>query len=279
MVSFLTDFGNGDEAIYRMKSSTRFVNPGAAVEDICHDVPMGNILVGAQRLLRAVSLPTEAEGTAYVVVVDPGVGTDRKGVIVRTRTGKFLVGPDNGVLSLAFGNEGVEKAVAIENEGLTLLHLAQSSTFHGKDVFAPVAAHLVRGVPLREFGPGLTTDELVKISISSESSESRRAGYLVDVDGFGSIRTNLLNGFPDELFGRQLGFSIRGPGRDITDVARLVHTFGEADSGDSVLVQASTGYLDLAVVLGSAAERFGIRPEHLALDEKLSPAYGVELSF
>ncbi|MCI0561599.1 MAG: SAM-dependent chlorinase/fluorinase, partial [Nitrososphaera sp.] len=209
-ISLLTDFGTGDEAVYAVKSAANFVNPRARVDDICHDVPIGNILLGAWRLKRAASLPTEREGTAYVAVVDPGVGGSRKNIAIRTTDGKYLVGPDNGVLSLAFSSRGLERAVEIQNLDLTLLHLAQSKTFHGKDVFAPVAAHILRGIPLSEFGKELGETELAKICISAESTEKGRAGYLVDVDGFGSIRTNVPNHVPDKFMGRTAEFEITG---------------------------------------------------------------------
>jgi hypothetical protein len=276
-ISLLTDFGTGDEAVYAIKSAVSYINPGARIADICHDVPLGNILLGAWRLRRAADLPTERAGTVYVAVVDPGVGSSRKNIAVKTLDGKYLVGPDNGVLSLAFSARGIERAVEIQNH--TLLHLAQSKTFHGKDVFAPVGASILRGVPLAEFGKELDESELAKISISAGSTEKGRSGYLVDIDGFGSIRTNVPNHIPEKFLGKISEFEIIGLDRPRSGKARIVRTFAEAEKGEAVFVLSSTGCLDLAVNLGSASERFGIAGRDIVVDRSLRPNARVGLEF
>lgn len=278
-VSLLTDFGAGDEAVYAVKSAVEHVNPRARVADICHDVPLGNILLGAWRLGRAVDLPTEKEGTAYVAVVDPGVGGSRKNIAVKTKDGRFLIGPDNGVLSIAFSARGVERAVEIQNQDLTLLHLARSRTFHGKDVFAPAAAHILRGVPLKEFGRDLDESDLARITISAKSTESARSGYLVDVDGFGSLRTNVPNHVPEEYLGKIALFEITGLGKPLSGKARVVRTFAEAGQGEPVFVLSSTGCLDLAVNLGDASQMFGISGRDITLVDGLRPRAAVEIEF
>ncbi|MBI5227940.1 SAM-dependent chlorinase/fluorinase [Candidatus Micrarchaeota archaeon] len=291
-ISLITDFGRGDESVYAVKSAALAVNPKVQIVDICHDVPLGNILVGAARLARNVALSTEdGKSIVYVAVVDPGVGTERKNIIVRTQRGRYLVGPDNGVLSLAF-IEGIDKVVEITNRNLTLLERAESNTFHGKDIFAPVAAHILRGVPIEEFGSKLAPQTLVKIRLSSQSSTVSRSGFIVNVDGVGSIRTNLPNHVPPEFIGKELGFRIRGKvrtcgsrgqeeekGFSTEGRARLVRTFGEVESGEPVLILGSTGNIDLAVRDTSAARRFGIDAESLTLDEGLRPALKIEITF
>ncbi|MEW6721813.1 MAG: SAM-dependent chlorinase/fluorinase [Candidatus Micrarchaeota archaeon] len=275
-ISLITDFGNGDEAVYAIRSAARNILPRAEISDICHDVPLGNLLVGAWRLRRAAGLPTEAPGTAYVAVVDPGVGGDRRNLIIRTKDGHFLIGPDNGVLSLASSQKGVERAVEVRNEGLTLLHLAQSRTFHGKDVFAPAAAHVLRGVPLEEFGPEIDPATLARITISADATERSRAGCLVDIDGFGSVRTNVPNHIPEEAIGRPVEFGITGP-KPVSGRARVVRTFAEAERDEPVFVLSSTGCLDLAVNLGSASGHFGISHEHIGVGRDLRPVSTIEL--
>lgn len=277
-LSLLTDFGSGDEAVYSVKSAALAVCPRANVSDICHNVPPWNILIGAHRLKRAATLPTERKGTVYVAVVDPGVGTSRKDIIVETCTGKYLVGPDNGVLSLAFAAEGIRRAVEIERKEFTLLHLAQSRTFHGRDVLAPAAAHLLRGVPIGEFGKELDRNELARITISSGATDRGRSGDIVDIDGFGSIRTNVPNHVPDWLVGRNVGFFIRGT-QSVAGNAKVVRTFAEAGAGQPVLVQSSTGCLDLAVSRGSASGTFGIRENDIGLDAALRPGLRIEVDF
>ncbi len=276
-LSLLTDFGTGDEAVYAVRSAARSVNRRARIEDICHNVPLGNVLLGAWRLKRAVSLATEGAPAAYVAVVDPGVGSARKDVIVRTRDGRFLVGPDNGVLSLAFAESGIDRAVEITNPALTLLHHARSRTFHGKDVFAPAAAHLLRGVPLSDFGPSLDPASLARITISADSTERGRRGHLVDVDGFGNIRTNVPNHLPDDCIGREAAFSISLPGRSLDGKARIVRTFSDAGEGERIFVLSSTGCLDLALSMGSAASEFSIGPGSICVDASLKPTSAISL--
>ncbi|VVC02873.1 Chlorinase [Candidatus Bilamarchaeum dharawalense] len=277
-LSLITDFGDGDEAVFAVKSAARFVNPRIEIIDICHNVPAFNVLIGAHRLKRNVALPTEPEGAVYVAVVDPGVGGSRDCIIVKTRTGKYLVGPDNGVLSLAFATEGIHRVVLIENRDLTLLDKAQSKTFHGRDVFAPVAAHILRGVPLREFGSDLDPGTIVKIAISTDSTATSRAGWIVDGDGFGVIRTNVPNHVPRQAIGRLVAFTLNGGQVDITDRARLVETFDDSKPGETVLVLSSTGCLDLAVNRGNALERFGINFDQITLDG-LQPRLKVSVRF
>ncbi len=276
-ISLLTDFGGGDEAVYAVRSAARAVNPRARIEDICHNVPLGNILLGAWRLRRAVALPTESRLTAYVAVVDPGVGSERKDIIVRTNDGRFLIGPDNGVLSLSFDIAGIASAVEITEPGLTFLRQASSRTFHGKDVFAPAAAHLLRGVPMEEFGPALDPAALARITISARSTDLGRSGHLVDMDGFGSIRTNVPNHVPEHAIGREARFFLSIPGKSFEGSAKVVRTFSEARAGERIFVLSSTGCLDLAVSMGSAAREFGIAPESITVDASLRPTSRIEL--
>ncbi|MFH1095846.1 MAG: SAM-dependent chlorinase/fluorinase [Candidatus Micrarchaeota archaeon] len=196
-ISILSDFGP-DGAVWRMKTAIESVNPKARILDIDHTVPPFNVLCGAARLAEATGAIGVKEGSIFVAVVDPGVGTDRKGVVVRTRRGTLLLGPDNGLLSLVFQTEGVEQAVAIDEHGpLTFARQALSSTFHGQMVFAPVAAHLAKGAKITEFGDVLTEGDLKQIQIDGDAENSRlvgwSAGFLINIDPFGQLRTTIPN--------------------------------------------------------------------------------------
>jgi S-adenosylmethionine hydrolase len=297
-ISLLTDFGH-DEAVYSLRSSIAYINPKARVEDICHMVPATNILVGAWRLARAVSLPTEREGTAYVAVVDPGVGTDRKPLLIVTRTGKFFIGPDNGLLSLAAASEGVDSIFAIENRDLTLAKHARSTTFDGKDVFAPVAAHLSRGVRPDEFGneikrrsvhevlglePGYPIiDSGGSVSLSSyyglhqiswlDSSidTARFQGFVerrdpvVDIDTYGNIRSALHNNVPKEVLGEVLPFTLEFGGNSVRGTAPVRTAFGYGVQGEVQLILSSTGCLDLVANCRNAASQLGFSHHDIGL--------------
>ncbi len=278
-ISLLTDFGK-DEAVYLVKSAIRYVNPRAKIEDITHTVPPCNVLVAAWRFARVISTSTEKEGTVYVAVVDPGVGTDRKAIIVRTRSGKYLVGPNNGVLSLAFEREGIQTAVAIENNALTLRCLAHSCTFDGKDVFAPAAAHVARGVPIEDFGPNVSSSSLVRINLPREQTPISRSGCIVDIDDFGTIRTNLPNHVPPSAIGEaaRLQVSLAG-NRRIGRTIMVRPNFGSAQEGEFFALLASTGCIDLPVNLGRADQKIGISFADVGLGSDLKPTANVSIDF
>ncbi|MFH1785566.1 MAG: SAM-dependent chlorinase/fluorinase [Candidatus Micrarchaeota archaeon] len=249
----LTDFGN-DEAVYLIKSAIGFISPRTLIVDITHSVPACNILVGAWRFARVVTTPTEKEGTIYVGVVDPGVGGERKSIIVQTKSGKYLVGPDNGLLSIAFQNDGVEEAVSITNDDLTLLRIAKSSTFHGKDIYGPVAAHLANGVKISEFGDKLSSDQLCKILLETKASSTLRKGSLVDIDDFGTLRTNLPNHVNEDWIDSFVQLTIRALGHILFSGKVALRTkFEGSEKGELIALLASTGCIDIAANLGSAS--------------------------
>lgn len=279
LITLLTDFGN-DEGAYLVRSAIRSVHETARIEDATHSIPAFNILVGAWRLGRIVTAPTEREGTIYVGIVDPGVGTSRRGIIVQTREGKYLVGPDNGLLSIAFLKEKIESAVAIENEKLTLLHLAQSRTFHGKDIFGPVAAHLAKGVKIDEFGSPLSIQDLACIQLSAPITTDSRTGSLVDIDHFGNARTTLLNHVPERIIGETARLRVQSATTIIYDGDVVIRrTFGDAKDNEFFALLASTGCIDLCVREGSGSERLGITFNQIRLTTNLVPTISVTLQF
>src|SRR5436190_23539094 len=148
LVTLLTDFGTADWFVASMKGVLARLAPGTGIIDITHDISPGDMRAGAFAL--AASYRFFPKGTVHVAVVDPGVGSDRRAIAVRT-TNYHFVGPDNGLLSWALKREEIKTVRALENTAY-LLHPI-SHTFHGRDIFAPVAAHLSRGVPIHRFGP------------------------------------------------------------------------------------------------------------------------------
>ncbi|MFH1520443.1 MAG: SAM-dependent chlorinase/fluorinase [Candidatus Micrarchaeota archaeon] len=279
-ISLLTDFGTSGISHYELESAIGSITSHSNVRTITHEVPAGNVLIGAWRLWKAARRPTEQSGIIYVAVVDPGVGTDRKGIVVRTQTGKYLVGPDNGLLSLVTKEQGIDRAVAIENRELTLLDHADSDTFHGRDVFVPVAAHLARGVPIEEFGSLLDPATLTSITLLTDSNTTHRKGSIVDIDHvgeFGNIATTVPNHLPQELIGSVISFRLRAPGIELDARARLARTFADGSSDDILFVPYSTGSLHLAVNRGNAAKRVGLSSTDIQLDGKFHPAAYVEL--
>jgi len=192
-IVLLTDFGLSDPFVGQMKGVIARISPEATVIDLCHYVPPQNVVVGAIFLRGSIGFfPV---GTIFVAVVDPGVGTDRNAVIVKTR-GQYFVGPDNGLMwNTVLSDEGGEdewEAVKIENRKYMLPEI--SDTFHGRDIFAPAAAHLMNGVPMKEFGPKL--DKLVATDVPQPFIENDVIrGRVVYIDHFGNAWTNVSLGF------------------------------------------------------------------------------------
>jgi Uncharacterized conserved protein len=156
-IVFLTDYGITDEFVGVCHGVMLRIAPDARVVDLTHSIPRQNVMHGALTLGRATSyMPSDA---VYVAVVDPGVGSGRGSIAVRAASDALLVGPDNGLLSLAWeALGGVDAAVEITSVGVVLQPV--SRTFHGRDIFAPAAAHLAAGMPLADLGPPLEVEQL-----------------------------------------------------------------------------------------------------------------------
>ncbi|MEK6979462.1 MAG: SAM-dependent chlorinase/fluorinase [Candidatus Micrarchaeota archaeon] len=283
LICLVTDYGR-DEAPHLVRSAIRAIRPDARIEDVTHEIPAFNILIGAWRLSRVVGTPTEAEGTIYVAVVDPGVGGNRKSLIVRTNNGQYLVGPDNGLLSLAFQDSGIDCAVSIDNQELTLLRFAKSSTFEGKDTFGPVAAHLANGVGISEFGEPVDPAVLRRISLAPPGTESvdSHSGYLVDIDSFGNLRTTIGNGAINGADGARVIVSCRGF-KKLDGVFRRtgVCNFESGKDGDFLLVHSSTGFLDIALNQADASKRLRIDSNDISLltrNDGLRPSADILIS-
>ena len=188
VITLTTDFGTRDWFVGTMKGVIASIAPRSTVVDLTHDLPPGDIRGGAFAL--AASHRFFPKGTIHVAVVDPGVGSRRKAIAVQTAKGVF-VGPDNGVLSWALAKEKIRAIHALENEAYFLQPV--SRTFHGRDIFAPVAAHLSRGVPIQKLGPALKDF----VRLDWPEPRVRRGGFegeVVYIDRFGNAITNLEGG-------------------------------------------------------------------------------------
>ncbi len=248
VITLTTDFGTGDWFVGTMKGVIASLAPRTTVIDLTHGLPAGDIRAGAFAL--AASHRFFPKGTVHVVVVDPGVGSTRKAIAVQTAKAVF-VGPDNGVLSWALTGEKVRAIHGLEHEAYFLQPV--SRTFHGRDVFAPVAAHLSRGVPIRKLGPVLK--EFVRLEWPEP--RVRRGGIegeVVYIDRFGNAITNLA------------GRLVEGCGRGSCEVyARRrwncpLRAFYQAvPARRPVALVGSSGFLEVAINGGSAEMALGVR--------------------
>ncbi|HEX9121958.1 MAG TPA: SAM-dependent chlorinase/fluorinase [Actinomycetota bacterium] len=250
-IVFLTDYGLADEFVGVCHGVMARIAPGARVIDLSHHVNRQDVLQGAVTLSRAVRfMPEDA---VYLGVVDPGVGSARRPVAVEATSGALLVGPDNGLLSMAWAALGGAARATLVASDRVLLHPV-SKTFHGRDVFAPAAAHLAAGLPLGELGPELDPDTLAVVDLPGPMVTPRAVGARVTgVDGFGNVQ---LNATPEELESAGLGDRIIVGDR----ILPRVSAFSDVPHGGPAVIVDSQGFVALVVNHGSAASLFGLVP-------------------
>jgi hypothetical protein len=248
VITLTTDFGVRDWFVGTMKGVIAGINPEATVIDLTHEIPAGDIPSGAFAL-RA-SYAFFPKGTIHVAVVDPGVGSLRNAIAVQTKS-YFFVGPDNGVLSWALAREKIKTCCSLTNTAYSLESV--SRTFHGRDIFAPVAAHLSQGVPIRKLGPPLKS--MFRLDWPEpRHGPGRFAGEIVYIDRFGNAITNL-----DEV-------AIRASGPGVLEVlvrgkklCALNEFYQSVANGKPVAVLGSTGFVEIAINGGDAAQRFRLK--------------------
>jgi S-adenosylmethionine hydrolase len=255
IITFLTDFGLEDEWVGTCHGVILKILSDAEIIDITHQIPSFDIRKGAFVLVS--SLPFMPQGV-HLAVVDPGVGRERRAVIVESRRGDFLVGPDNGLLIPVVERlGGVERVVQITNDEYFLKPI--SSTFHARDVFSPVSAYVAKGVDLTSFGPLLDPSTLVPAPWSPAIIKDNEVeADIIDVDKFGTLRLNSRASDLGEL-GVSKGDWVRIKwGSRRWDIP-VVEAFAEVESGKPLLVVDSSGYVSIAVNLGRADSELDLR--------------------
>ncbi len=242
-ITFLTDYGLADSYVAEVKGTLLTRVPDANIVDITHEIRPGDIRSGAYVLGRAWrSFP---EGTVHLAVVDPGVGTTRAALAVRSH-GHFFVGPDNGLLTWVFSTGPFEAVELVMPDNA-------SPTFHGRDVFAPAAARIHMGYPLHLLGKPMTGEPVLLDSMSPRYEGKNVIGHVVYVDRFGTLVTNMT---PEEVPPYAVLVS------DEIEIGKLQRTFGDVTSGGLVAYIGSGGFVEIAVRDGSAARRLGIGVGH-----------------
>lgn len=249
IVTLTTDFGLKDPYVAEMKAVILQIRPNAVIVDITHEIDKFNIRMAAYILASAA--PYFPQATIHVAVVDPGVGTKRRPIVIQTKHG-FFIGPDNGILVLAAAKQGIVRVHEITNPKLMLPHV--SFTFHGRDIFAPAAAHLLNGVKPEEFGPEIrdvVQPEFAKVI----EKNGMLIGEVLHVDGFGNVITNISRA---EL-----------PHKDVKEVLTVdlvgcrlklpfCQAYGEVGLHKPLSLIGSHGFLEIALNQGNAAKEFKI---------------------
>jgi S-adenosyl-L-methionine hydrolase (adenosine-forming) len=241
VVTLLTDFGLSDPYVGIMKGVIAGIDPSIPVIDISHDIPAQNIYAASYCLKSAYKY--FPEGSVHVAVVDPGVGTVRRALAIELASG-FLVGPDNGLFSGVLMKDRIKAVVELDNKSYWRTE-TPSGTFHGRDIFAPVGAHLASGVSLRRIGSEIDPDSIMLLDIPAGVKDgSSISGCIEHVDHFGNLITNIPG---DWLTKRSWSVVVADTG--IEGGA----AYGDAAPGRAVAVIGSHGFLEIAVNGGSAA--------------------------
>ena len=253
-VTFLSDYGLSDEFVGVCRGVILSIAPEAEIIDITHGIQPQNIREGAMVLAQSIKyMPPRA---VHLAIVDPSVGTDRLAVIIETNEGSALVGPDNGLLAMAATKlGGVAVCKEIKNEDLILT--PPSKTFQGRDIFAPAAAHLARGVPLDDFGPDVAISSLVPQAVPEPRlHDDHYHAEVLHIDRFGNIQMNVTReeltavGLPP---GSMLEVRIEGHRRMVP----YGETFSAVPDGSLVVTEDSYGLLSVAINRGRGSDEFG----------------------
>ncbi|MFQ5813222.1 MAG: S-adenosyl-l-methionine hydroxide adenosyltransferase family protein [Anaerolineae bacterium] len=250
IITLTTDFGLADGYVGTMKGVILSIHPTATIVDISHDIAPQDVREAAYTLYAA--YPYFPQGTIHVVVVDPGVGSERRAIALRTSQAIF-VAPDNGVLSYVVAGERVEQIVHLTNPSYHLSPV--SRTFHGRDIFAPAAAHLARGIPLAELGQPLT--EIITFSLPRPQihPDGTIVGEVIHIDRFGNLITSIT---ATDLAGhsplRESVVKIKGQ-----SIRGIVNTYAEVTPGKPLALIGSEDHLEISVSGGSASQTLAAR--------------------
>jgi len=255
-VVFMTDFGVVDDSVALCKGVMYGITPNLRIVDLTHQVAPYSILDGARFLFGAT--PYFPAGTVFVVVIDPGVGSTRKAVVVKSKRGQFFVLPDNGLMTMVEARDGIESAREISNQDW-MIGAKISSTFHGRDIFSPVGAHVARGDDWTQVGPELK--QLVRLDLKPPSLDDKGlGGEVIALDGpFGNLVTNI-----DASEFKKLGYQT-GDKLKVTIAGRVVEmpfvrTFSDVPLKQPLLFIDSRGRVSFAVNQGSFAATYKVDP-------------------
>jgi S-adenosylmethionine hydrolase len=267
-IVFMTDFGTANDAVAICKAVMISIAPDARIMDITHQVTPFRIEEGA-RFLEAVS-PYYPAGTVFVSVVDPGVGTSRKAIVVKTKRAQYFVLPDNGLITPVIDRDGLDSAREITNQSW-MIQAAISSTFHGRDIFSPAAAHLAAGWDFNLVGP--VVPQLVRLTLKTATATDKSIdGHIIALDDpFGS----LISDIPGDEF-KKLGYNLGDKFRIEINRKQVtvpyVKTFMDVPVGDVLLFIDSRDRVSIAINQGNYSKKFGVEPPGtISISRKGSP--------
>jgi S-adenosylmethionine hydrolase len=256
LIVLITDYGTKDFYVGALKGAIYSTNPKAKVDEISHEVEKFNIFQGAYLLAKAaIEFPS---GTTFVAIVDPGVGTERKPIVLKTKNDMYFVGPDNGIFTIVAEELGVDSIYQIQNTDIMRKRKGSTSTtFHGRDIFGPGAARIADGFPIEKVGKKLA--DYVKLKGKRPKVESGKViGNIVHIDEYGNAITDI----PKSML-TEIGIS-KGDLINVTISAhqlklKFVSTYGDVPVGEFVGVINSSGVFEIAINQGNLAEKLKVK--------------------
>ncbi|HEY6373188.1 MAG TPA: SAM-dependent chlorinase/fluorinase [Candidatus Sulfotelmatobacter sp.] len=262
-IVFMTDFGVLDDSVAICRGVMYGIVPDVRIVDLTHQVTPFSIFDGARFLFGAT--PYYPAGTVFVVVVDPTVGSKRKAIVARSKRGQYFVLPDNGLLTLVEQRDGIESVHEITNPDW-MIGTRRSSTFHGRDIFSPVGAHVARGDDWTKVGPEMAVKDLVRLDWKVAKVDERGlAATVIATDGpFGNLVTNV-DGDDFLKLGYERGQEVPVKVGDKEMKLKFVKTFADVPLNQPLLYIDSRGHLGLAVNQNSFAATYGIKPPAMLL--------------
>ncbi len=257
-IVFMTDFGVVDDSVAICRGVMYSIMPEVRIVDLSHQVTPFSILDGARFLYGAT--PYYPAGTVFVVVIDPTVGSTRKAIVAKSKRGQYFVLPDNGLLTLVEQRDGIESVHEITNPDW-MIGTKMSSTFHGRDIFSPVGAHVARGDDWTKVGPEMPVASLVRLELKAARLDERGVtAEVIATDGpFGNLVTNLdAEEFLKLRYQRGQDVPVKVGGKEMK--IKFVRTFSDVALGQPLLYIDSRGHFALAVNQGSFAAVYGVKP-------------------
>jgi S-adenosylmethionine hydrolase len=257
-IVFMTDFGVLDDSVAICRQVMYNIDPTVRILDITHDVTPFSIIEGARYIMGIT--PYVPKGTVFVVVIDPGVGSSRKAIVAKSKKGNYYVLPDNGLLTYVQDLDGIE-AVRVITNAKWMIQDAISSTFHGRDIFSPVGAHLANGEDWTQVGPEMPPRQLVRLELTQPKIENGLLkAQIVGIDGpFGNLVTNV----PREEFeklGYKWGNTIHLTLGAIELDMPFTHTFSDVEVGKPLAFIDSRGRLSFSLNQTNFARTYNIKP-------------------
>jgi len=253
IITLVTDFGLSDPYVAMMKGVILSINPAAKLIDISHQISAGSILQGASLIKE--TFPFFSMGTVHLAVIDPGVGSNRRPIAIQSE-GQFFVGPDNGLFWPAINGQKGVKIIHLTESRYFLDHITY--TFHGREVFAPVAAHLSLGIDVERMGPALK-DPVQSNLPKPKKRDGALCGQVIRMDNFGNLITNIHH--------KELQAFLK-TSQPIIEVGKLVikkisKIYSDASEGEPLALFNSSNWLEIAVNLGRASEYLGMDYEDI----------------